>query len=1274
MERLGVFVAVFGVLVASLVAVPAEAATVAAGAGVVVRTTGGGGLLITGDQSSNRVSVAPGELPGEVRLIDGTGAIDLAIPIDTRLRIVLGGGDDVLEVLGLEFAGSLSVAMGAGSDTIRIEASAIDGTVSVNTGSAPSDGRDVVISSGNLFGASVTVRGAAGIQSVCDGLCGTAGSRFAKDLRILTGAGDSEVRIGRQAVVERRLLLSGGSTVDRVYFDGLEVGRNPSFRTQSGNDIVALYDFAWQGRLSGTTGAGDDVVRLGDSESQQVFNVNLGAGDDAIGIGKGHAATSLAHGSGGSDTFCDQSGVRLRSLETADASTCEEPESPALPDFTAPDHLPAEMTCLENQVDINNSSAEEIRGLPGVADLDLAEQVVARSPYLHLADLSAVSGMSDQAVQELVDSGAACVAPPSLPPPSFDVCTADKINVNDPSATIALTGLFGDAIASLIVEAQPFWKLDDLLRIEGIDAAALEDRLPNVCVVPPPIRSEASSYFWIDREGGTAFQAASDGAGYELRIESGVVEETGGWVEITDIEDPEFFGPSADYHIHAEWSGNVWIVTPPDPIGEGVPGLEPTIWHWKGGLNNWGDAEIHTGDDLVVLPDGRWAAAQTSLSISSALWGTSLFSIPSIDLSARSKSLQIVRNLLGRGGVAPSCDPDITDQVLADGSETSTSGTLVADLEPIGLTRGVFHCVTDNQDSTATWSFVPNRSVGFRVSDQGDATIVDWELSGNMLLDIAMWLNNRAAVASDSDLFTGAGSGVGVDLGKGESGSVDLHTNVALTLLWNALEEAASVLPGQAGLYGNLITCPYSLAINIADLVEDKVWETAIALIDAVASCLAGLVESGDLPGDLLDVVGGASGLVDVAAKKIPWVRAIDAGILAGDQILTAFDDGEIDIEWRSEPPPEDWTVRFGSGGDSLASIVPAPEDGVYVGGVTWGGLADDYGPGVRVGYLRRFDSSGAEIWTREINGGLIEELTPAPDGGVHVAGVAIASLGDSGGPDGFSDAFVRRYDADGQVQWTEQFGSSRRDEADDVLPLTDGGFLVVGGTEYFLDGDGSGDWDGFVRRYDADRELVWQDVFDYSNSRERRDYPEAVTVAADGTIYVVGRSLAGTGGITSLAFVRRYNLDGALLSSELFGNQDWEPDEPRRNVGGESVISQPGRTLIGVGGIILRYGPGESKSVFSEVGGSITEHPGGGVYLAGWTREALFGPSAGGSDIYHALLGPAGRYAWTDQFGGEGNDYGGPVAVTEQGTFYLGGQGANEPGDGELFVRRYDS
>lgn len=141
---------------------------------------------------------------------------------------------------------------------------------------------------------------------------------------------------------------------------------------------------------------------------------------------------------------------------------------------------------------------------------------------------------------------------------------------------------------------------------------------------------------------------------------------------------------------------------------------------------------------------------------------------------------------------------------------------------------------------------------------------------------------------------------------------------------------------------------------------------------------------------------------------------------------------------------------------------VSADDTGVYL-------VAKDFGTGEI--FLRKYDADGNPVWT----GCLIEHAVAddivaghltvtACAGGIYVAGSTWGALSGQTNQGG-SDAFVCKYDTDGNLLWTRQFGTSADDEAT-AISVADGVVYVGGSTGGTLPGCSSqGDGDAFLLR-----------------------------------------------------------------------------------------------------------------------------------------------------------------------------------------------------------------
>jgi hypothetical protein len=223
------------------------------------------------------------------------------------------------------------------------------------------------------------------------------------------------------------------------------------------------------------------------------------------------------------------------------------------------------------------------------------------------------------------------------------------------------------------------------------------------------------------------------------------------------------------------------------------------------------------------------------------------------------------------------------------------------------------------------------------------------------------------------------------------------------------------------------------------------------------------------------------------------------------------------------------WTQQFGTSGSDFAEAVATDSAGnVYVGGSTSGSLQGTNTGGTDA-FLRKFNSAGTVLWTQQLgtaNTDVINAITVFGTNNVYVAGETAGSL--QGSNAGGYDVFVRSYDGSGNVQWTRQEGSSSYDYATGLATDSSGNLFVAGYTAGALPGQTSaGSYDAFVQQYNSSGNLQWTQQFGTSGN----DFAQGVAVDASGNVYVGGvtsGNLQGTNAGNYDAFLRKFNNAGA--------------------------------------------------------------------------------------------------------------------------------------------------
>ena len=310
--------------------------------------------------------------------------------------------------------------------------------------------------------------------------------------------------------------------------------------------------------------------------------------------------------------------------------------------------------------------------------------------------------------------------------------------------------------------------------------------------------------------------------------------------------------------------------------------------------------------------------------------------------------------------------------------------------------------------------------------------------------------------------------------------------------------------------------------------------------------------------------------------------------------------------------------------------------------------------------FVRKYDPSGTEQWTRAFRAGSYENgYGVAVDSGGNVFVGGSTNHGTFPGQSGanYTDAFVRKYDASGTEQWTRQFGTNGSDRVRGAAVDANGNVIVTGhwsGTIL----DFAGDESAFVRKYDTSGALLWTREFGTGDFDTGYD----VSAAESGNVYIAGKThgtlpgQSGPGG----AFLRKYDSSGAEQWTRQFGTL--RSDEARRvAVDGSESVYVAGS--MGGQAFVRRYAASGNEqwtrqlapSSGRSVGVAVDET--GNVYLAGTTTGTLPGQtSAGDYDFFVRKYDGSGDEQWTRQLGTEAQDLCEAVVVEGSGVMYVVG------------------
>jgi hypothetical protein len=384
--------------------------------------------------------------------------------------------------------------------------------------------------------------------------------------------------------------------------------------------------------------------------------------------------------------------------------------------------------------------------------------------------------------------------------------------------------------------------------------------------------------------------------------------------------------------------------------------------------------------------------------------------------------------------------------------------------------------------------------------------------------------------------------------------------------------------------------------------------------------------------------------------------------------LLAACDDQIVSPPAPEAAPTERPQLTFGTPQYDAAHAATVDRLGfVYVAGRTDGSL-DGPHQGAGDFFVRKYHPTGDMLWADQFGTHLNDwanGIAADADGNVYVVGQTEGSLA---GSRGGLDAFIRKYDTNGALQWTRQYGApaNASDYATAVAVSPDGSAVYVVGS--YSGHTATNHTMGFLIKYDSDGVLFWNRNVATSNNSVKAT---GVAVGPLGHVYVVGYA-AGLVGVCCAAGGE----DALLVKYDNNGNLEWNRQfgtSGHDHAYGVAVDLSGDPIIVGatLGPDQSRWGGGKaywSASVWkyqhdgvplhhalfgtnvSDRAFAVSVNPFNEIYVAGVTDGALDGASAGASDVFVRAY-PGGSQPpqplWTRQFGTSADDRAFAVAAS---------------------------
>lgn len=207
-----------------------------------------------------------------------------------------------------------------------------------------------------------------------------------------------------------------------------------------------------------------------------------------------------------------------------------------------------------------------------------------------------------------------------------------------------------------------------------------------------------------------------------------------------------------------------------------------------------------------------------------------------------------------------------------------------------------------------------------------------------------------------------------------------------------------------------------------------------------------------------------------------------------------------------------------GAQSDGLHAVDLTPDGGIVCAGYTSLGNGG--------AWVVRLSPSGAILWQRSYGSAGVYSMDCTSDGGYFLVGIEFADS------QSYADIWCLRLDPSGNRRWERRLGGPDEDWGVDGQQTRDGGFVVVGWTSSY----GAGGDDVWVVKLSSSGNPVWQ--FAYGGTDYER--PWAVRQTRDGGFVVVGETYSFGNGDGD-GWILRLSANGTVKWQISHGGSLWD-------------------------------------------------------------------------------------------------------------------------------------
>jgi hypothetical protein len=344
------------------------------------------------------------------------------------------------------------------------------------------------------------------------------------------------------------------------------------------------------------------------------------------------------------------------------------------------------------------------------------------------------------------------------------------------------------------------------------------------------------------------------------------------------------------------------------------------------------------------------------------------------------------------------------------------------------------------------------------------------------------------------------------------------------------------------------------------------------------------------------------------------------------------------------------WVKMLGStNSDESKGVAIDSNNNVYITGYTYGTLPDVTDNVGGSAYLAKYDSNGNRQWVKMLvstTSNFPQSVAIDSNNNVYITGYTYRTFPDASanaGPAGTTDAYVAKYNSNGNIQWVKMLGSNTSDFSHDVAIDSNNNVYITGRTQgTFPDASanaGPADTsDAYLAKYDSNGNRQWVKMLG-SNAY---DDSQGVAIDSNNNVYITGYTegtfpdaSANAGGS---AYLAKYDSNG---------NRQWV------------------KMLA---------------STSTEQSHDVAIDSNNNVYITGYTNGTFPGESAnagpaGTSDAYLAKYDSNGNRQWVKMLGSNnGYDVSQGVAIDSNNNVYITGNTERTFQDASANAGYYDA